>query len=210
MRDFTPNPKSLHEQTPCEIDTQIADLSCRLYQLFLDRKSAEGLLETSQSASARRGFRATLEANEACCRVLNTHNHRLAVEFTRRGGWKRYFLVHGGHVHRERECSTCTVKTVFQWLPELSGCDEDAMVQQYGDDVCAVCFPDVVTHPAYIAGQAHRAAHEQAQRQFECEGSETYATRSELTPNGRYVRCYACGRTVKLRQDGMVRRHRPT
>lgn len=65
------------------------------------------------------------------------------AEYTRRR-WHRYFLVTNGngHVHRERNCSTCYPTTTYAWLVKLSGCDERAMVAEYGTDACSVCFPN--------------------------------------------------------------------
>lgn len=59
------------------------------------------------------------------------------------GCWNRFFLVvnSNGHVHRERNCSTCFPTTQYNWLIDLAGADEAEMVLEYGSDACTVCFP---------------------------------------------------------------------
>jgi hypothetical protein len=68
-------------------------------------------------------------------------------EFERRGGWTRAFLVvtsGRGHVHKTRSCSTCNKMgkaTEFHWLPEVSGHNEEEIVEQAGERACTVCYP---------------------------------------------------------------------
>lgn len=58
-------------------------------------------------------------------------------------GWSRFFLVtsSAGHVHSSMHCSTCRPTTQYGWLPELSGKDEAAAVDELGPTLCTVCFP---------------------------------------------------------------------
>ncbi len=79
-------------------------------------------------------------------------------EFSARGGWTRYFLVHNsnGHVHRERSCSTCFATTQYLWITELSDCDEAKMVEHYGSDACTVCFPNAPTLPGFATSRTSR------------------------------------------------------
>lgn len=57
--------------------------------------------------------------------------------------WTRAFLVlnTGGHVHKDRDCSTCFPTTRYGWLPELSGSSEAEIVEAAGADACTVCYP---------------------------------------------------------------------
>lgn len=73
----------------------------------------------------------------------------LDAEFTRRGGWSRFFLVtsSNGHIHSSQECSTCRPTTDYGWLPEASGQTmAEAIVERDKRDsaalLCTVCFPD--------------------------------------------------------------------
>ena len=69
----------------------------------------------------------------------------------RRGRWNRYFLVKNsnGHVHRGTSCSTCFPDTQYGWLVNLADCDEDAMIEEWGELACTVCFPSAPTNPLY-------------------------------------------------------------
>ena len=57
-------------------------------------------------------------------------------------GWQRWYLVPGGHIHRNRGCHSIGVRTQVVWLTELSGQSIDEIVAQYGDDVCTHCCPE--------------------------------------------------------------------
>jgi hypothetical protein len=65
--------------------------------------------------------------------------------------WNRYFLVtnSNGHVHRGTNCSTCFATTEYAWLIELADCDEDAMIDEFGEKACTVCFPDAPANPKF-------------------------------------------------------------
>ena len=82
--------------------------------------------------------------------------------------WNRYFLVtnNNGHVHRGMGCSTCFADTEYAWLVELTDCDEDAMIDEFGEKACTVCFPDLRTHPK-IKAPGRRDREAQAARQAE-------------------------------------------
>lgn len=74
----------------------------------------------------------------------------LNAEFTRRGGWSRYFLVqqHNGHYHLDMNCQTCNngrEATRFVWNPEMSGMTEADAFTELGRraaTLCSVCFPN--------------------------------------------------------------------
>ena len=89
------------------------------------------------------------------------------AEFTRRGGWARYFLVsnNNGHVHRERECSTCFPTTQFVWLPTLSGKTDEEMVAEWGEVACTVCFPSAPTFKGFGDGTSAFARLTAAERE---------------------------------------------
>ena len=68
-----------------------------------------------------------------------------------RRGWNRYFLVQNGngHVHRGMNCHTCFATTTYSWLVNLADCDEDAMIEEWGERACTVCFPAAPTDPNF-------------------------------------------------------------
>lgn len=95
------------------------------------------------------------------------------AEYSRRGGWSRYFLVmnENGHIHRSMHCSTCNregVATRFGWLTEFSGTPEQELTEQVGPNACTVCYPWAETiRIDYIAGERARRAADKAAAQAE-------------------------------------------
>jgi len=86
----------------------------------------------------------TQESNEV--KVHRARINELNEEFTRRGGWTRYWAVvsSAGHVHSSTECFTCNNgknPTEFVLFPSLSGKDVDAAVAKVGATLCSHCFP---------------------------------------------------------------------
>ena len=77
-------------------------------------------------------------------------------------GWQRFWLVTNvnGHIHRRRSCSTCYPTTRFALLPDLSGSDEAAAVEEQGGILCSVCFPDAPTE--WTEGESKVLAAERA------------------------------------------------
>lgn len=137
--------KPLAEQTPAEIDAE-------LYRIWQSEQSA--LVEINYyRGRGKSGFRADeyLTAAQSKYDIARAEAIPFSAEFTRRGGWSRYFLVTNanGHVHRELTCSTCYPDTQYAWLPSLSGCDERAMVGEWGEKACTVCFPNAPTYPRF-------------------------------------------------------------
>jgi hypothetical protein len=70
--------------------------------------------------------------------------------------WTRAFLVlaSNGHVHKNRDCSTCFPTTRYAWLVQYSNDDENTIVEDAGQDACTVCYPsapaDVLNRPSRI------------------------------------------------------------
>jgi hypothetical protein len=154
---------SLADHSPVEIDTE-------LYRLWTEtaRLSARYDSTADYLRRVRAGERhyvvydggAALEAELAEYRTqiaaLRAEAMPLEAEYARRQ-WNRYFLVtnSNGHVHRGMMCQTCFATTEYAWLVDLAGCDEAAMVVEYGEKACTVCFPDAPAHPSF-AGPGRR------------------------------------------------------
>lgn len=138
--------------SPAEIDTALAGI-------YADQQKTTAYLHSERAFLARRdpgpNEQARAEARiadyQARLADLAAQAEPFHDEFTRRGGWNRYFLVTnpGGHVHRGMDCTTCFDTTLYAWLPELSDCDEAAMIDEFGEKACTVCFPDAPTNPAF-------------------------------------------------------------
>jgi hypothetical protein len=78
----------------------------------------------------------------------------LHAEYVRRGGWTRFYIVSGGHIHSSMRCPTCNrgqFRTEFGWQPTMSGMDETAALTQLAEQafiLCTVCFPNAPVQPA--------------------------------------------------------------
>lgn len=201
------------KQTPSEIDTKLAEVEYEMMKVAGRVRSATKYVERGEAGDLAVAYmldeqRAQLAKSLARFEELAAERDALNAEFTRRGGWKRYFLVTNtnGHVHRGRNCSSCFATTPFAWLPELSDCDEREMVAQYGMKACTVCFPDAPTTPEWKKAEADAKAEAEAKAAAYCKGSGSYPT--EVARNGRYGRCTECGQMANLLKYGDLRKHK--
>lgn len=174
----------LSEQTPVEIDTELARL---MGEQFNAERQIEIAFQNLHTAAGDRRKRdqftnsyvwqmtdseahdaATDRARSQVADAQQRLNTVLAegvpfrAEFQRRGGWTRAFLVvnNGGHVHSTRGCSTCFVSTKFFWVTDLSGADEAEIVAKAGERACTVCYPsapvEVLSRPTQIFSDEER------------------------------------------------------
>lgn len=168
---------SLTEQTPAEIDTVLAanwteqaKLQLRLQRLVADEQRAVQQIEHAIARSGEAPAYLFRNKRAIVAQITQGHADRLDLiqasapyeaEYVNRGRWNRYFLVTNtnGHVHRGMNCVTCFSTTEYAWLPELSGCDEDEMISEFGEKACTVCFPSAPANPAFHApGRRDREA----------------------------------------------------
>jgi hypothetical protein len=213
---------NLTTQTPAEIDGQLAEIwqsvdraattlaearkSVRRYekagytrdQAAAGRKVPAHLLERIEKAQAE------LEAAELVAAPFE-------AEYTRRGGWMRYFLClsDGGHVHM-RHCSTLRPTTWLTWLPELADASEDEMVAKHGMQACTHCFPSAPAHPLFGQQLAEAKAKAEAKAASRCSGSGTYDHGNERANlySPRAV-CTHCHQLVSITSTGKLRNHKP-
>lgn len=134
--------------------------------------------------------------------------------FRAAGGWSRFFIVQGGHIHSSMSCSTCNngeSMTQFGWLPALSGLTEAEAVAEHGAILCTVCFPSAPVE--WTNGREVEAA---AKKAAQCAGSGTYdweraaRERGEKPSYGRrYQHCPHCEQLVSITSTGKLRAHKP-
>lgn len=136
---------------------------------------------------------------------------KLDAEYIRRGGWSRFFLVPGGHIHSSLDCSTCNKvgkMTQFGWLPQMSGRTEADVVAEHGALLCTICFPSAPVE--WTNFYEEQAAAKKAAR---CAGSGTYMDHS--LPNrtgfysGNWATCPVCGDRPTVTSTGKLRAHKP-
>jgi hypothetical protein len=101
-----------------------------------------------------------------CLEMLTEEAIPYEAEYTRRP-WNRYFIVRNsnGHVHRERNCSTCYSTTVYGWIVELADASEEALVAEYGELACTVCFPSAPTFKGFGDGTSAIARFSTAEKE---------------------------------------------
>jgi hypothetical protein len=154
---MTQTTTNLTTWTPVQIDTELARIwgeidkaqdQVEAYKAYLAREEKSGQPIRWAGGKSTAEYLAEYRAK---LQELRIEADPYQDEYVRRGGWLRYFLVSNtnGHVHREMHCSTCFPTTRYNWLVNLADCDEDAMVEEWGELACTVCFPNAPTNPLY-------------------------------------------------------------
>jgi len=210
----------LKTASPKEIDAVLAEMWGREQAAaFAAYRAEEGLkaleakpprLDSIPSENERRArshserlssLKAEAEKNRAAQAAARVEAEPFEAEFKARGGWRRYFLVvssANGHVHRERNCSTCNYRTLYSWIVDLADCNERAMVEAYGVRACTTCFPDAPTDPNY---------REAAPDPSRCEGQPD-RNAPGYDPRRMWQRCAECGKGGRLSKHGRLPRHK--
>lgn len=101
-------------------------------------------------------------------------------------GWSRFYLVLGGHIHSSKGCHTCTLTTLFSWLPELSGLSEADAVEAHGEILCSVCFPSAPV--AWTNGVSKVAQAVRDERAFKDAAKAAAKAAKALFPDGHSIR----------------------
>jgi hypothetical protein len=123
----------------------------------------------------------------------------LETEFDRRGGWSRYYLVEGGHLHYDVSRSRCSriPSTTHYWMTEFSGQAPAEVIALAGERVCTTCFPEAPVAPRPAAArfmtrtEAEHAAHVEAKARKAAAKKAAQITSPEggaLIVDGRHVK----------------------
>lgn len=185
-------------ETPAEVDTQLVEHleAASLARGLID--SLQRRIESYREANADYYARsiahceAQLEEAEAALAAAESAAAPMELEYVVRGGWPRFFLVTnaGGHVHSSMACTTCYPTTRFAWLPDLSGSDEQAVIDAAGDGACTVCFPNAPVaepsrpRPNTIESPAQRASRQEREAKRAAAEAKRQAT-GISTPDGK-------------------------
>lgn len=218
--------------TPVEIDTALADIWNRWYakDAEIDRqvgyqKDYRKTLAQVDAGTYRYSWMdeydrprvekaiATLDekiaALSAEAREIMREAKPLNEEFSRRGGWTRFYAVQGGHIHSSMDCSTCNKMgkaTRFGWLPERSGQSEaealESLVTESSKTVlCTVCYPS-----APVAWTVPR------EDESTCKGSGTWDYDPKTARlgyyTGNYGVCNQCKKRTTVSSTGKMRKHK--
>jgi len=170
---------ALTTQTPVEIDTRLAEISEKfaIAQMRADqygKLAAEAIAKGEYWAKYHApDYAKTAAEYQSTADALAPEIAALNGEFTARGGWTRAFLAvtngSGGHVHRNRSCTSCYVTTEYAWMTEFSGQTEAEIVDAAGERACTYCYPsapvEVLDRPTRMfTKDEQRIAAERAER----------------------------------------------
>jgi hypothetical protein len=163
----------LSQQTPSEIDTQLAELHEQLTRAQFSLARSERLLERDTERGATWNLEQRNEDVQADYERVQQVEMEMApfhAEYERRGRWTRFFLVTNanGHIHTSMHCATCFPDTEFGWLPQYSGMTDEEIVERESYRACTVCLPI-----APAEQQAARERHTREQREAKRAERET-------------------------------------
>lgn len=140
---------------PVAIDTEIAELEGKISTLtYRTMRYTERERAVLRNEAGARPLNATEIAERdslrAKIRELQTRVRPLHDTYTA-NPWNRWFWVQnaGGHLHTSMRCTTCFPSTRFCWVTERSGVSVEAIVAEYGTDVCTVCVPTAPVLPGW-------------------------------------------------------------
>jgi hypothetical protein len=153
---------------------------------------------------------ATLEVT-----ILEGEVAPFTAEFTRRGGWSRYYLVEDGHLHYDLSSYRCSRQftTTHYWMTDLSGQDAVKVVEMAGERACTNCFPDapvaVLERPSQLqtANEAEKAAAAQERADKKTAAALAKAAKAITNPDGSDLVIKGAGlypETIKTERAAMI------
>jgi len=155
-----------------------------------------------------------IAADEAKLDKWTAAGDKYEAEYARRGGWQRYLLVGGGHLHYGN-CFTLTPgRTYASLIAEASGLDADQVVGKFGTTACTHCFAD-----APVAGDADKLKAAREAGYCERFGDKGYLTGEEMDWMDKadpswarkyhvYARCSTCGNWPSVTTTNKFRKHK--
>lgn len=186
-----------------EIDTAVAKIWEKIYSQQSKIRSSKKQLEfrsVQNNADSLAMVNAEIIKAQEIAKQLCEEASEIEAPFYK-NPWNRFFLVHGGHIHRSMDCSTCYPTTQFGWLPDLSGLTEADAVEAHGARLCSVCFPTApiewtvgIAKPTGCAGTGTRG--------FGKNGAEPIWS-------DRYRACGVCEEYIAVTSYGVLRKHKP-
>lgn len=178
-------------RTRREVRQSAPELAATVAGLLADGKIVAHDVRNAQEALANR--EALLGEHAAIRAEMEPLHEEYAAK-----RWSRFFLVqnHGGHIHKDMNCSTCRPTTEYGWLPDLSGLTEKDAVEAHGPLLCSICYPTAPVEWTMGLPVADD----------KCAGSG----KTVENPNRRrYLNCPDCGKVVQVLSGGRIRAHKP-
>ena len=161
----------LTTKTPVEIDRELSRqldlLNNAMYRI--DRIDQEIKVLDKESAEAPKAERINLcderqkltEKTQAIMAEIGPGQE----EFNRRGGWNRFYMVEGGHLHLSTSCCSCYSTTQFGWVVDRSGTSYEDIVKVYGEVICTVCIASAPVMKGFGDGTSQLAKLSAAERE---------------------------------------------
>jgi hypothetical protein len=156
-----------------------------------DRKYWEGrVAKYKEDAVKARGF---IEESKPLLKVALEAKQACEAEFSRRGGWSRFWIVvnSNGHIHSSMNCTTCFPTTAYAWLPSVSGSTDAEVIELAGEKACTICFPDAPVdtrnRPSKLEEPAKKAAREEREA-AKAEREAKKAAKAIANPDGSVVK----------------------
>lgn len=204
--------------TPVEIDQAIAEIEQRRYAALDQAKAAKRRLRSTMAL--RNPVAADVDYHQGQIEKFNAEATQISAErepydaeFTRRGGWTRFFHVE--HLHTSTWCPSFRPTTRIGWLPEYSGRSEAEMIDAAGDMVCTKCVPDAPVKLKRPTLPELTAQWDKANAADVCPGSGTTDWTDGRVRTGYYSgnggRCGHCDKSVgnTSRHSRVIRKHKP-
>lgn len=182
--------------TPAEIDEQISRLDLTIARADADRDHLRRKLDLDLTWDKLRKINDEIDRLGYIAAEAFQQVRPLNAEFTRRGTWRRYYLVEDGHLHYDVSGSRCSRihSTTHYWMTEFSGQAPAEVIALAGERVCTTCFPEAPVAPrpaaarfmtrteaeraAYAEEKARKAAAKKAAQIATPEGDELRVPRS--------------------------------
>lgn len=195
---------NLSTAAPAEIDGELYPILERIGVLQGRIASGNKSLETMPDWQAQLShLTSTVVLDEERLARKEAEAEPLEVEYTSRGGWDRYIVVPGGHLHK-RSCHTLTPgRTMVGQVAEASGLTEEEVVAKYDETACSHCFPN-----------APVAELQTPEQEGFCKGSGRLLSTEVLDKidwkrrRRVSIRCSDCGKGVSLTERGALRKHK--
>ena len=197
--------------TPAQIDAEIARINGLIQRANSAAEAAQRMMERrpDMPKAARAIYTRDVEAALDQIDELREEAAPLHAAYAAQR-WSRFYLVPGGHIHADTNCSTCNNGrnlTKFGWLTDLSGKTEEEAVAEHGALLCTVCFPSA---PVHWTNALELAA--EARKNSQCSGSGSYLNRDlphrEGFYTGNWGTCETCGERATLTKTNKLRTHK--
>lgn len=127
--------EAVQYETPRDIDDRYVDSMYKSAEYAGLLRALNRTRDKKIAGHTENDLLSLMEGEERKRQVLNE-------EYDDRGGWNRYYLVTGGHLHNNKHCSGLKQNTQLHLTPQVSGLSDEEVVEYAGERMCTSCNPD--------------------------------------------------------------------